>query len=349
MKRILFVALLVLLAGCGGQTPSSTESPQSTSTPTSTVTPTPTPTATPTPEPPDNPYQSDPVVIGIENPTNRSYLPLVEEAVAYWEENQSRYGEYTASYVIRPNDSAPDIRIEFTDEIYRCGNELGDNILGCAPYPDGLEPYETADVQIETRDERGLYTNASMVETLKHEFGHLYGIEHGEEPMPLMEATSVANLTEQPNATEQAVPWPDNTVYVYIDEGSFASSITDDIDAQVTNTIAWFNDGKGTTPDNLSVERVESESKANIVVRSGNTPDGVRSTTNGVYGRDGDGDGALEYYTNMTVIIDPNVDSGDFGWHVGYWLDSVVNPDEVSEPFEDPEGGDRRDWWESYD
>lgn len=345
VKRALLVALLIMVAGCGGQTAPSTESvtPAQTSTPTSTASPTPTPT------PPDNPYESDPVIITIENPTNRSYLPLVEEAVGYWEENQSRYGEYTPNYEIRPNHPAPDIRIEFINEIYRCGNELGDDILGCAPYPDSIESYETADVQIETRDERGMYTNSSVVETLKHEFGHLHGIEHGEEPMPLMEATSAANLTDQPNATERAVPWPDNTVDVYIDEDSFASSISDDIDDQTSNTIAWFNDGKGTTPDNLTVERVESESEANIVIRSGSTPDDVRSTTNGVYGRDIDDDGALEYYTDMTVIIDPNVDSRDFGWHVGFWLDSVVNPDTTSEPFEDPEGGDRRDWWGSYD
>jgi hypothetical protein len=343
MKRVLLVTLLVVLAGCGGQTVPSTES----DTPTQTSSQT--PTATPTPTPPDNPYESDPVIIGIENPTNRSYLPLLEQAVDYWEKNQSRYGEYTADYEIRPNESDPDIRIEFTDEIYRCGNEIGEDILGCAPYPDSIEPYVTATVQIETRDEYGFYANASVVETIKHEFGHLYGIEHGEEPMPLMNAKSVANLTSQSNATEQAVPWPDNTIYVYVDKESFASSVSGEIDEQVSNTITWFNNGKGTTPDNVTVERVESESEANVVIRSGNTPEGIRSTTDGIYGQDVDGDGALEYYTNMTVVIDPNVDSRDFGWHVGYWLDSVVNPDEISEPFENPEGGDRRDWWKSYD
>jgi len=349
MKRVLLVTLLIVLAGCGGQTVPSTEAGVPDQTSSSTSTASPTPTATPTPTPPNNPYESDPVVIGIENPTNRSYLPLVEQTVAYWEDNASRYGEYRANYEIRPNESEPDIRIKFTDEIYRCGNEIGDNILGCAPYPDSIEPYATAEVHIETRDDYGFYTNASVVETLKHEFGHLYGIEHGEEPMPLMKAKSAANLTSQSNATEQAVPWPDNTIYVYVDEESFASSISDDIDEQVSNTIAWFNAGRGTTPDNVTVERVERESEANIIIKSGNTPDDVRSTTNGIYGRDIDNDGALEYYTNMTVIIDPNVDSSDFGWHVGYWLDSVVNPDETSEPFENPEGGDRRDWWESYD
>ena len=349
MKRVLLVALLIVTAGCGGQTVPSTETgaPSQASTPSSAASST--PTATPTPTPPDNPYESDPVVIGIENPTNHSYLPLVEQAVAYWEGDASRYGEYTADYEIRHNVSEPDLRIKFTDEIYRCGNEIGDDILGCAPYPDSIKPYATAEVQIETSDKFVFYTNASVLETLKHEFGHLYGIEHGEEPMPLMEPKTAANLTSQPNATEQAIPWPDNTIYIYVDKESFASSISDDIDKQVSSTIAWFNEGKGATPSNLTVERVERESEANIVIRSGNTPNDVRSTTNGIYGQDIDSDGALEYYTNMTVIIDPNVDSRDFGWHVGYWLDSVVNPGEASEPFEDPKGGDRRDWWESSD
>jgi hypothetical protein len=242
----------------------------------------------------------------------------------------------------------PDVRVRFVDRIDTCGYNIAPYFLGCAPYPDSIETYETADVRIAFGNENGQYTNRTIQRTLKHEFGHLHGVEHDQEPQPLMNETGIEVLRPQPNATEQAIPWENDTIQIYIDEESFADSINDDIDDQVSNTLAWFNNGKGKTPDNLTVERTQNRSEAEIVVTSGNVREGYASTTENFYGRDVDEDGSYEYYTYFEIIIDPEVESDRFGWNVGYWIDTVVNPDENSEPFEDPDGGDRRDWWEDY-
>lgn len=341
--RAVAIAVMIILAGCGGgATSTDTAAP----TQTQTSTPTATPTATPAP-PPDNPYESDPVIVGIENPTNRSYAPLVREAIEYWQTDASEYREYSANYSIQPDAPAPDLTIRFVDEIYSCGQELGNNILGCAPYPDGISQYGGNEVLIERGDNGGNYTDASLLSTIKHEFGHLYGVEHGEQPMPLMDEASVANLTAQPNATERAIPWQYDTLQIYVDEESFASSTQDELDRQVNNTLAWFNEGKGTTPEGLTIEQTQDRTEADIIVTSGSVSEGYLSRVEGIYGRDTDNDGALEYYSNATFIIDPQVDAHDFGWHIGFLMEYVVNPDKRSEPFTDPEGGERRDWWES--
>lgn len=341
--RLTTVVVILLLAGCGGQ-PSATDTPDPTAD-ASDLTPTATPMPTDTPTPPDNPYEADPVIVGIDNPTNRSYAPLVHKAVEYWEEKDSQYGDYTANYQIQPDAPSPDINIRFVDKIDVCGTESGEDIVGCAPYVNDTSPDEPVEVRIE-RGKRGATYNKSLIQTIKHEFGHLYGIEHGEEPMPLMNDTHTTNLTSQPNATERAIPWKNDTIQIYVDKNSFADSIQPEIDTQVGNTLEWFNDGKGTTPANFTIERTKNRSEAEIIVESGNAPEGSASTSDGAYGFDTDSDGELEYYTNVTVVIDTRVNAHDFGWHIGYWTDLFVNPDERSEQFADPDGGDRRDWWE---
>lgn len=344
--RAVLVVVLVLVTGCDGTSgPAGTLEP--TPEPIETFTPTPTPTPTTTP-PPENPYEADPIVVAIDNPTNQSYKPLVREAIDYWQTNASQHTEYNANYSIQPNASNPDLDIRFVSEIYVCGQEADTDILGCAPYPQDITPYGREKVRIEFGESGTTYDNESLLETIKHEFGHLYGIDHGEGPMPLMSESAVANLTAAPNATERAIPWQYDTLQIYVDSDSFASSIQLEIDRQTNNTLAWVNNGKGSIPDDVTIKRTQDRSEADIVVTSGSVREEYLSTMESRYGRDTDADGALEYYTNATIVIDPNVEADHFGWHLGYHLESVLNPDERSEPFVDPEGGDRRDWWESY-
>lgn len=335
MKRALVLAVIVLLAGCGGQAAPATQTTATTETPTATATATPTPTATPAP--PDNPFQSDPVVVAIENPTNRSFEPLVRSAAAYWNTNAGTYGEWSTTLIVRPNATDPDIRVRFIDDIVVCDSEIGGEFLGCAPVPEAINPGETAVIDIE----RG-YTDASTLSTIKHEFGHVYGVTHGEEPMPLMNASSVANETAQPNATERAVPWQTNHIQVYVNYSSFDAS-RDRVSKQVSRTLRYFDEGQDSVPDRVRVTKTGNRSAAEIVVRA--RPLSDAASDGSFYGMSPDADRALEYYTNATITLDRGLEEENIGWHIGYWLDGGLSKG-LLPPFDEPEEDSRGNWWQ---
>jgi hypothetical protein len=329
--QTLLLIFIIALAGCAG-TPapdSATPSPQETSSPTRT------------------PVSVQPVIVAINNPTNRTYEPLVKTTINYWQRNDEKYGDYTTNWSLQPNAADANVIIQFQSDINQCDLENTTQALGCAPLlgksPDSGIPTH---VQIKTG-----YTNNSTLVTLKHEFGHLYGIEHGEQPMPLMAPYATANLTAQPNATKRAIPWQSDRIRLYIEVDSFESPhkseqlIRSELYEQANNTLAYFNDAKGTVPQNVTVERVWARSEADIIVKSNKIGDESASTSS-VFGRSTDSDAALEYYTNATIEIHPDVPDDQIGYHIGYWVDSFVNPDEVSEPFE--KSNRRKDWWRAY-
>lgn len=134
--------------------------------------------------------------------------------------------------------------------------------------------------------------------------------------------------------------------FTYIDVGSFDDDSEDELNEQLSKTLPNFNDGRETVPSELTVERTNNRSEADIVVVS-KPVEGEYVASRTVFGQSTDADEPLEYYTNATVTIDPEVRNDELGWYVGYYLDSFVNPDERSEPF-DPSTRDRDDWWVSY-
>jgi hypothetical protein len=329
--QTLLLIFIIALAGCAG-TPapdSATPTPQETSTPTRT------------------PVSDQPVIVAIDNPTNRTYEPLVQTTINYWQRNDEKYGDYTTNWTLQSNAADADVIIQFQSDIYQCDLENTTKALGCAPLLGEAPDSGTAThVQVKSG-----YTNNSTLRTLKHEFGHLYGIEHGEQPMPMMASYATANLTAQPNASKRAIPWQSDRIRLYIEIDSFESShkskqlIRSELNIQVNNTLAYFNGAKGTVPQNVTIERVWARSEADIIVKSNKIGDESASTSS-VFGRSTDSDAALEYYTNATIEIHPDVPEDQIGYHIGYWVDSFVNPDEVSEPFE--KSNRRKDWWRAY-
>lgn len=284
-----------------------------------------------------------PVVVGInQSAADRNMTPLVQEAVDYWDAQNSSVKNYSVEFSVQPNATEPDLIVRFEDNIAVCGSEISDDAVGCA---DTLGKDTRLDSPAEVRIETG-YTRADTLETIKHEFGHIYGRIHGQEPMPLMAAASVVNRTAQPNATERAIPWESDTLQIYIDIGNFDYGSEDELNEQLSKTLPYFNDWRGTVPSGLTFERTDNRSEADIVVLS-KPVEGDYVANRTVFGQSTDADEPLEYYTNATITIDPEVRKDEVGWYVGYYLDSFVNPDERSEPF-DPSTRDRDDWWVSY-
>lgn len=356
--QVVAVAVVVAFAGCstGVLQPDATTATTTATTTTATTaastatatTETATSTRTTTTETgPDNQWGKNPVTVAVEHyaDTDRNITPLVADAIAYWNANATRYAGVDVTFQLARDAANPDVRIVLTEHLPRCGDDTGD-YLGCAPVIDpGETPPVTAHVEILAG-----YTDDTTREVVKHELGHVLGLDHDDAPQPLMNDTIGGSATlPKPNATEVELPWQSRNVSVYADYSDVAAGHR----PQVQHALEYFEEGAdGTLEVTPRFETVESEADADIVIRLHASAQGTdaRDTPGSigrVYGMDPDGDGALEYYTNATIIV-AGIDNDASGWHVAYWLAYALGyqQDEYPPPLVDADYDDRRsEWW----
>lgn len=345
--RIALVAFLIVLSGCGsaintGTGPPPTETPAPTATATPTDAPTPSPTATPAP--PQNPWLSYPVTVAVADTTdgNRSWAPLVREAIRYWNGDGTQYATYEYEFEYVNATTEADIVVEIVNEISYCAG-YDESTVGCAPFYEFVGAADDEQTVIEIEDG---YTNASTLTTIKHEFGHTLGLEHDDaDQLPLMNATSVINETSLPNATERAWPWKQTNFSVYIEAGAGVSEQRADREAE--QALEYYeNDPDEWLPREVSFEMAPNASAADLVIEMRAHPNclGSEGVCWNQYGYSPDGDPALEYYTSANVTV-VGVDKDYYGWYVGYGLGRVFGAEEESElppPFADSDNADDR-------
>lgn len=348
--RLVAVCLLLVTAGCSGPflSDGTTAGPSgSTSTLAGSPTANPTASATPLPESARNPWRSSDVVVAIDSSATpeRSYEGLVEQAVAYWNGPGRPNATYPATFRVEPNATDPDLVVVVRQEVDCATSE---DVLGCAPRlsADARPPLPvTVEIAAGFSDETTLLT-------LKHEFGHVLGIAHGEPPMPLMEPRYAAATLPQVDAVNKSNPWTTENLRVYADFTG-ATGDRETLRFQLARAVEFYDAGaEGHVPSNVSFTLVENRSAAQVVVRfnvdrEGCSTDGSRSCAFR-QGFDPDRDDALEYYTNATVILN-DIDEAAAGWHVGYWLGVLMGHDRLDErapPFRDSTYAERRsEWW----
>lgn len=362
--RALLLALLVLLAGCGGSVQetettgvsTTAQAPTTTEETTTTAQTTDEPTTVPTTveDTPDNPWEKENVTVTIWGSYNQSrdLAPLVNKSLAYWNENASKYGDYNVTFILKPNTRGADIVVDLVPRIPECGHDGGgDSTVGCASV---LKSYSTPDRPEKVRVVGG-YSNESTVKILNHEFGHIMGVEHGEEPMPLMEPISQHTYLSQPDLADRALPWQNSTLSVYVDTENVTSHDQDEVDEQIGHALSYYEEGAdGNVPENVSFTRTDNWSAADIrisipddYIECAGSP--LREGSCGkswVY--DTDTDDAYEYFSDYSIYV-RGIDEDAVGWHVGYWLSDAFGlaEDEVPEAFVDADYDDRRsDWWE---
>lgn len=384
MKQALFLVSLLLLAGCaslpGTQTdtgdvetgqptdasPTATRSTTlettdgGTATDTETATTAPVSptdvmqaarTATPTPdvEPADNPWGQDTVTVALvtDDHDEIDYRTALGGAIDYWN-NHTQYGDYTVEFVGIEDADESDVRVEIRDSVESCGIEHNDSVLGCAPLlTDGSRADPPATVTIEAG-----YNQQSTEEVMIHEFGHVLGIEHGEQPEAYMKPTNTVYQLAQPNASERGYPWQATEFTFYAATDDLRESDRDDARDQIEHVIDYYNrikDEDPAVPSNVSVSWADNRSAANVVVEfRDQLPTGERQgSTLSQFGFDPDGDQAIEYYTNVTVALS-DIDTEAIGWHTGYWYGQALglNESALPAPFRNADARDRRDdWW----
>lgn len=135
---------------------------------------------------PDNPFESDPIVVNTtygENITE-PYENITNQSIQYWNANDERYGNWTANLSYNADAEQADITVRYVSEIDSCGLNYAifSEFTGCADLITSNHEYSHTTVEIV-----GDRPREAVKRTVKHEFGHIFGIEHGEEPMPLMD------------------------------------------------------------------------------------------------------------------------------------------------------------------
>ncbi|UPV73601.1 hypothetical protein M0R89_13765 [Halorussus limi] len=364
-KRVVAVVGLVLLAGCSGAvqetTPTSTTRDTTSSVdPTTTTKSLPTTSAT-TPEETttsqekevENPWGEQNVTVAVWNTVNqsRNVKPLVNQTLTYWNGNGSQYAEYNVTFVPTTNVYEADITVRLVAGISECGGGDTNSTVGCAPV---LDAWETPTDSVEVRVVAG-YSNESTRRILKHEFGHVVGLEHGEEPMPTMQAIAEHTYLSQADIADRAVPWRNSTLSVYVDVSALPGHDREDARTQIRHALDYYESGaEGSVPSNVSFVTTSNRSAADVRISFADDPfdcggERVREGSCGLsWVYDTDTDGAPEYFADYEIKLrDLNVDA--IGWHVGYWLADAMglSGDELPEPFVDSGDGERQsDWWE---
>lgn len=265
---------------------------------------------------PDNPYRDDELVVAVDtDESERTFTPHVRDALDFWERNDERYLNYSVNFTLASNATDPDVRVTFRPELDRCGRVK--KAAGCAPQI--THPAQTADtVDVQLLD--NLSTN-STVRVLEHEFGHALGLGHNDAPRGLMRTHSVLTTLPATNATDRAFAWNDATLSVFVDTEN-APGAPGAVREQVTQAIGYYDRGaEGSVPKNVSFEFVDDPRTADVVVRFADSARcGFGSGSCGsVSGVDPDGDGALERYTRVDILL-TDLDTDAVGWHVARWL-----------------------------
>jgi len=297
---------------------------------------------------PENPWGAETVTVAVEAPepgTNESdYLALVADSVEYWNANDHRYGEYEATFDLDADAEDPDVVVRFTSTV-RCRGEPG--WIGCAPLLDATTVVDGQTTVLINSE----YDEATIERTVRHEFGHLLGIRHGEEPMPLMETSDSTAVRVESNAERRSNPWREDVIEVYVATDGLSEQRATVVDRQVGQAVAYYDRGaEGAVPENVTFRRTDSRSDAEVLVLFSEDPrcrDGAGSCAE-IDGVDTDGDGAVEYYSGSTIVLS-NVAGEAVGWHVGYWMGEAMGAasrEELPPAFRS--GASRTgDWWNS--
>lgn len=260
--------------------------------------------------------------------------PLVERTLRYWERNDGRYADYTVNFTYRPAAPTAAVTIRYVENTSQCGRHGLGRPLGCAPQLEA-DTGPPRPVMVTVRADQ---PDTATLLTLKHEFGHVLGIDHGEAPMPLMARS---------NLHAKAAPWDRQAIGVTVVEAQGGDPPSGGI-RQVEHALSYYDSGADgfTNPDDVGFRGVDQRSAANVVVVLATGTPHNRDPYSTMQTVNGSVDGTV--YRRATITL-YGVDSAAIGWHVGYWLGYLLGASDRSAlppAFREDEFDHRRSrWW----
>ncbi|QKG91624.1 Ig-like domain repeat protein [Halorubrum salinarum] len=227
---------------------------------------------------------------------DRNVSGVVAAATGYWERNDERYLGYPVAYERVADADAADVILRF-ERVERCGVEDDDaRYFGCAD----LLVDEPRTPMTATVDPR--ISDAEMNSTIIHELGHVQGLEHGDEPAGLMNATSTL-------ATNSPVK-----VHLRGDDGAVTGPVEDEVAAALDH-FAARDDVVGN--DGFAWEFVDSARDAHLQITYDERGEVCFADGGGSCTVDG------EYYGQQDVRLE-ELDEEVVAWHVGASLAPVL-------------------------
>jgi len=279
----------------------------------------------------DNPWGKSEVVVGIEGSEEYSLdmETQTESAIQYWETNGSQYSEYSVNFVLEPEAENPDLVVNFTDDITTCGYSIElSGYYGCAPV---LTEDDTASNEMMYVDPTKGPRNLQL--TLRHEFGHVLGLDHRSEPYRYMAETGAQRGVT--DAANRSYPWYQHgTISVTADERNLSAE-NGSPSQTVQGVVRFYQQNPQYLPDNYSIEYVDDSERADIVLSeeafglSYYVSSGSQATSNGV---NLDRDPESEFYTYVWIQFGY---SYDLEKHTGYWIGKLLgnNASELPEQY----------------
>lgn len=271
----------------------------------------------------------------------------LENSIAYWNDNIDEYSSFEGRFVFRPNASDPDILVIYERQVVCSGNETA---IGCAPIYRGDDTVtnQPSTIKIESG-----YIKSNTTQTIKHEFGHVLGIEHNTEPMPLMAPSADVTHQSIQDAHDRSNPWYTRNLSIYIEYNKgWYDNEKERYKKELQHAVDYYDEGaKGHVPTNISFAWTRNRSEAEILFRFPNDPPcgepGEDVSCFSQFGHDLDTDPAHEYHVNATISI-TDIPEDRVAWHAGYWLGFAMGSANVSDlppPFDEPQDDPHEEWW----
>jgi len=169
-RPVLFVVLLVLLAGCVGAGDESLETRSGNQ------------TESPSVDSVDNPWNEETISVAVSDEGSKALHDATIEAVEFWNDHQGMYSTYEYQLEVVDDPDASDIIIQPASYPMACDLHVGTDTVGCAPILD-MNSSVSGPVEVSIIEDM---PQSAARSTVKHELGHVLGLTHDDEPQPLM-------------------------------------------------------------------------------------------------------------------------------------------------------------------